>query len=133
MATIPVIVSKMFRVEFHTPVKLEIDGGDEASGVGTMDTHGNRRIEALLFDAHRCRTTPVTDATSSWNSDSDAEIHATIHNNGAPWFDVEYRSVLLEIAMDEALEEFEEACDADTPLKFRPFMSKAIQGTGGSH
>ena len=29
--------------------------------------------------------------------------------------------------MDEALEEYEEACDDDTPLKFRPLMFEAIK------
>jgi hypothetical protein len=73
-------------------------------------------------------TTPVTEATSSWDSDSDAEIVATIHNNEDPWFFVEERCVLLKTKLDDVIDDFEEACDDDTPLSFRPFMNKAIQG-----
>ena len=73
-------------------------------------------------------TTPVTEATSSWDSDSDAEIVATIHNNEDPWFFVEERCVLLKTKLDDVIDDFEEACDDDTPLSFRPYMNKAIQG-----
>ena len=73
-------------------------------------------------------TTPVTEATSSWDSDSDAEIVGTIHTKEDPWFFVEERCVLLKTKLDDVIDDFEEACDDDTPLSFRPFMSKAIQG-----
>ena len=76
MANIPDNVSTM--VELPTPVQLE--------SLGLMIS--NMRVEAGFSEAHRRRTepvakatTPVTEATSSWDSDSDAEIVATIHNN----------------------------------------------------
>ncbi len=31
-----------------------------------------------------------------------------------------------ETAMDEPLKNFEDACNDDAPLKFRPFMAKAV-------
>ena len=47
-----------------------------------------RRTEPVAKD-----TTPVTEATSSWDSDSDAEIVGTIHTKEDPWFFVEERCV----------------------------------------
>ena len=92
MANIPDIVSTMFRVEFPTPVQLEV--------AVPPSILSNMRVEAGFSEAHRRRTAPVakattlvTEATSSWDSDSVAEIVATIHNNEAPWFDVVDRSV----------------------------------------
>ena len=98
----------------------------------------NIKVEAGFSEAHRQffrrtapvakDTTPVTEATSSWDSDSDAEIVGTIHTKEDPWFFVEERCVLLKTKLDDVIDDFEEACDDDTPLSFRPFMNKAIQG-----
>ncbi len=80
------------------------------------------RIEALFSDAHCSRrTTPVTKATSgrgsSWDaSDSETEV--------APWFNVAELHVVRLEATEKALNNFEEACDLDTPLKVRPLMAE---------
>ena len=88
MANVPDNVSTM-------PVQLE--------RLGSLLS--NIKVEAGFSEAHRQYlrrtapvakdTTPVTEATSSWDSDSDAEIVATIHNNEDPWFFVEEHCVLL--------------------------------------
>jgi hypothetical protein len=75
--------------------------------------------------AHRSRRTTlarVTKATSgrgsSWDesdSESESKVVGTIHTSDAPWFNVEELYVVRSIAMDEALENFEEACDEDFP------------------
>ena len=92
----------------------------------------NVKVEAGFSKAYQQYlskdTTPVTEATSSWDSDSDAEIVGTIHTKEDPWFFVEERCVLLKTKLDDVIDDFEEACDDDTPLSFRPFMNKAIQG-----
>ncbi len=75
-----------------------------------------RRIEALFSDAHRSRrTTPVTKATSGRgssrdesDSESEAELVATIHTSDAPWFNVEKLYAVRSKAMEKALENFEQ-------------------------
>ena len=72
-------------VELPTPVQLE--------SLGLMIS--NMRVEAGFSEAHRQflrrtapvakDTTPVTEATSSWDSDSDAEIVGTIHTSLVYW------------------------------------------------
>jgi hypothetical protein len=56
-------ISLEFSPDNHTLVKTEIDGD------GTMD---NTRIEKIFSDLHRSRrTTPKTNRSSSWDSDSE--------------------------------------------------------------
>jgi hypothetical protein len=62
------------------------------------------------------------------DSGSEAEIVGTIHTSDAPWFNVDEHYVVRETAMEEALDEFKEACDLDALLKFRRFMTKAVPG-----
>jgi hypothetical protein len=50
------------------------------------------------------------------------EVVGTIHRSDAPWFNVAELHVVRSEAMEKALENFEGACDLDTPLKFRPLM-----------
>ena len=119
-------------VSFHSLITVELDGN--AEGVSTSFAASNRRhrrTEALFSDSHRsCRTTPVTKATSgrgsSWgDSDSETEeVVGTIHRSDAPWFNVAELHVVRSEAMEKALENFEEACDMDTSLKFRPLMAE---------
>ena len=62
------------------------DDDDDGDLAGSFS---NVQIEAIFSRAQRFRrtapvakdTTPVSEATSSWDSDFDAEIVATIHNN----------------------------------------------------
>ncbi len=64
---------------------------------------------------------------SSWDepdSETEVEVVGTIHRSDAPWFNVAELHVVRWEAMEKALENFEEACDEDTPLKFRPLMAK---------
>ena len=49
----------------------------------------SKRAEAY----HRYLSKDTTPVTSSWDSDSDAEIVATIHNNEDPWLFMEERCV----------------------------------------
>ncbi len=103
------------------PVKIEMDEGCEAPGLGSMQS----LTETIFCDAHRSlRITPVAKGTSwgssSWDesdSDFEAEIVGTIHKSDAPWFNVDerYVSCMPNIAYDE-----------DTPLKFRPLMAKFV-------
>ena len=118
MSTIPNISLGFSPVDYHTltDIKMEIDSGGD-----------NTRIEKIFSDHHRSRrTTPVTNGFSTWDSDSEPELVGKIFTSDAPWFNVVDRYVVHEKAMDEALNKFEEECDQDTPLKFRPFMETAV-------
>ncbi len=53
-------------------------------------------------------------------------MHKTELVSDAPWFNVDERYVVHKTETDEALKNFEDACNEDTPLKFRPFMAKAV-------
>jgi hypothetical protein len=83
---------------------------------------------------HRSRrTTPVTKATSgrgsSWDepdSEIEVEVVETIHRSDDPYFNVADQHVVRSEAMEKALDNFEEACDEDTPLNFRPLMAEFI-------
>ena len=119
----------------QTLVQTEIDGDGDGDGEpgeargfaihsGTMD---NTRIEKIFSDHHRSRrTTPKTNGFSSWDSDSEPEVIGQFFTDDKPWFNVVDRYVVHWDAMDEALDKFEEDCDQDTPLKFRPFMHTAV-------
>ena len=129
----------MSTIPKNPKIKTEIDGEPgEASGFatlqGTMDNtriekifSDNTRIEKIFSDIHRSRrTTPKTNGFSSWDSDSEPEVVGKIFTDDEPWFNLVDRYVVHAKAMDEALDKFEEQCDQDTPLKFRPFMEKAV-------
>ena len=111
-------------ISFHPTVMIEPDG--VAQGVSTSLFASNpRRIEALFSDAHRSRrTTPVTKATSGRGSSWDDSDFETIHRSDDPLFTVEELNVVRSEEIEEILENFEEVCDVDTPLKFRPLMAK---------
>ena len=118
----------------HTLVKTEIDGdGDgepgEASGFATRQgTMDNTRIEKIFSDHHRSRrTSPKTNGFPSWDSDSEPEYVGKLFTNDKPWFNLADGNVVHEKDMDDALDRFEAQCDKDTPLKFRPFMKKAVR------
>ena len=119
MSTIPNISLGFSPVDYHTltDIKMEIDSGGD-----------NTRIEKIFSDHHHRsrRTTPVTNGFSTWDSDSEPELVGKIFTSDAPWFNVVDRYVVHEKAMDEAFNKFEEECDQDTPLKFRPFMETAV-------
>jgi hypothetical protein len=130
MSTIPKIFSTIPK---NPKIKTEIDGdgyGDgepgEASGFATLQgTMDNTRIEKILSDHHRSRrTTP--NGFSSWDSDSEPEVVGKIFTDDEPWFTLVDRYVVHAKAMYEALDKFEEQCEQDTPLKFRPFMETAV-------
>jgi hypothetical protein len=102
-------------ISFHSPVKVELDGGGE--GVSTFFAVSNqRRTEALFSDAHCSRrTTPVTKATSgrgsSWDepdSETEVEVVGTIHRSDAPWFNVAELHVLRSEAMENSLDNLED-------------------------
>ena len=104
-------------ISFHPTVKIELDGGAEGVSTSPIARHP-RQIEALFSDAHRSRrTTPVSKATSgrgsSWDDSDDDFL-----------FNVEELNVVRAAEIEEILEEFEEVCDLDTPMKFRPLMAK---------
>jgi hypothetical protein len=146
MSTIPKIrhqvaspvasIEKIFSTIPKNPkIKTEIDGdgdGDgepgEASGFATLQgTMDNTRIEKIFSDHHRSRhTTPKTNGFSSWDSDSEPEVVGKIFTDDEPWFNLVDRYVVHAKAMYEALDKFEEQCEQDTPLKFRPFMETAV-------
>jgi hypothetical protein len=111
-------------ISFHPTVQIQLDGG--AEGVSTSFLASNpRRIEALFSDAHRSRrTTPVTKATSGRGSSWDDSDSKTIHRSDDPLFNVAELNVVRSEEIEEILENFEEVCDLDTPLKFRPFMAE---------
>ncbi len=50
-----------------------------------------------------------------------------IFTKDEPWFNLADAYVVHHDDMDDALDMFEEQCDEDTPLKFRPFMKKAVR------
>lgn len=129
MSTIPNLSPGFSPVDYHTTIKMEIDGDGEASGSATHHrTMDNTRIEKIFSNHHSsCRTTPVTNGFSSWDSDSEPELVGKIFTSDAPWFNVADRRVMHEKAIDEALSKFEAECDEDTPLKFRPFMETAVR------
>ena len=128
MSMIPAYLLDLVRpISFHSPVKVKLDGGGDE--VSTFFAASNqRRTEALFSDAHRSRrTTLVTKATSgrgsSWDqpdSKTEVEVVGTIHRSDAPWFNVAELHVVRSEAMEKALENFEDACDEDTPLKPSP-------------
>ena len=60
-------------------------------------------------------------------SDSEPEVVGQIFTNDEPWFNLADDYVVHQDAMDDALDRFEVQCDEDTPLKFRPFMKKAVR------
>ncbi len=111
-------------ISFHPTVMIEPDGG--AEGVSTSLIASNpRRIEALFSDAHRSRrTTPITKATSGRGSSWDDSDSETIHKSDDPLFNVAELYVVRSEQMEETLENFEEVCDLDTPLQFRPLMAE---------
>jgi hypothetical protein len=121
MSTIPknLNISLEFSLDNHTLVKTEIDGD------GTMD---NKRIEKIFSDHHHSRrTTPKTNGFSSWDSDSEPKVVGQIFTNDEPWFNLADDYVVHQEDMDDTLDRFEAQCDKDTPLKFRPFMKKAVR------
>jgi hypothetical protein len=108
-------------------VKIESqDAMDIADDDGLAGALSNVQIAAVFSEAHRFRrTAPVAttwDETS--DSESEAEIIGTIHRSDQPWFDAHECKVVRELALDELLDEFEDAYDLDVPLKLRPFMAK---------
>ena len=111
-------------ISFHPTVKIELDGG--AEGVSTSPIARNpRQIEALFSDAHRSRrTTPVTKPTSGRGSSWDYSDSETIHRSDDPLFNVADLNVVRSEEIEEILENFEEVCDLDTPLNFRPLMAE---------
>jgi hypothetical protein len=87
----------------------------------------NTRIEKIFSDHHRSRrTTPKTNGFSSWDSDSEPEVVGKNFTDDKPWFNLADRYVVHAKAMDEALDKFEEQCEQDTPLKFRPLMETPV-------
>ncbi len=113
-------------ISLHPTVQIELDGG--AEGVSTSFLASNqRRIEALFSDAHRSRrTTPVTKASSGRGSSWDESDSETINRSDDPLFNVAELYVVRSEAMEETLKNFEEVCDLDTPLKFRPLMAEIM-------
>jgi hypothetical protein len=111
-------------ISFHPTVQIQLDG--DAEGVSTSFLARNpRRIEALFSDAHRSRrTTPVTKATSGRGSSWDDSDSETMHRSDDPLFNVEELNVVRSEEIEEILENFEEVCDLDTPMKFRPLMAE---------
>ena len=95
---------------FHSPVKMELDGGGKEVSP-SFAAMNQRRTEALLSNTHRSRrTTPVAKATvatsgrvSSWDEsdfESEVEVVGTIHTSDAPWFNVAELPVVRLKAME---------------------------------
>ena len=59
--------------------------------------------------------------------DSGVYVIGTTHEECEPWFEVKDCDVLPNDALEVALNAFEEDCELDAPLKFRPFIAKAVQ------
>jgi hypothetical protein len=57
----------------------------------------------------------------------DVEFVGTMHPKDEPWFNVQDCNVLPNDAMVDALDAFEKDCELDAPLKFRPFIAKAVE------
>ena len=93
----------------------------------------NTRFISPVFDSRpSCRPwfpfSPSGMSTaSSWDEESEPAIVWTIHASETPWFNVDEHSIVRGTALQETLDAFEEACDDDTPLRFRRFMAKAIE------
>ena len=108
MSTIP--KNPNIKLEFapdnHTLVKTELDGD------GTMDTTRIEKIFSNLLHVseHLIRsrlTTPKTNGSSSWDSDSEPEVAEQIFTNDEPWFNLADGYVVHEEDMDEALNRVE--------------------------
>ena len=99
------------------------DDDDDGDLAGSFS---NVQIEAIFSRAQRFRRTAPVATTWDETSDSgsDAEVVGTIHPSDQPWFEALECKVVRELALYEALDEFEDAYDLDGPLKLRPFMAK---------
>ena len=99
------------------------DDDDDGDLAGSFS---NLQIEAIFSRAQRFRRTAPVATTWDDTSDSgsDAEVVGTIHPSDQPWFEALECKVVRELALDEALDEFEDAYDLDVPPKLRPFMAK---------
>jgi hypothetical protein len=59
--------------------------------------------------------------------DSGVSFVGTTHQECAPWFKVEDCDVLSNDALVDALDAFQQDCELDAPLKFRPFIAEAVE------
>ena len=59
--------------------------------------------------------------------DSGVSFVGTTHKDCAPWFNVEDCDVLSNDALVDALDAFQQDCELDAPLKFRPFIAKVVE------
>jgi len=61
------------------------------------------------------------------SDDSGVSFVGTTHKDCAPWFNVEDCDVLSNDALVDALDAFQQDCELDAPLKFRPFIAKVVE------
>ena len=109
-------------IKNETNDDMVTDDDDDGDLAGSFS---NVQIEAIFSRAQRFRRTAPVATTWDDTSDSgsDAEVVGMIHPSDQPWFDVHECKVVRELALDEVLDEFEDAYDLDIPLKLRPFMA----------